>query len=380
VTAHDVIVIGLGGVGSAAAMHLAGRGLRVLGLDRFTPPHDLGSSHGHTRIIRRTYFEHADYVPLIERAYALWSELEAEVGERLLHAIGLVQVGPADGEVVAGVLASAAQHRLAVERLSAAELRARYPSLAPGPDDVAVLEPGAGYLLVERCVAAHLEVARRRGVRLELGRTVTGWRPDGDGVVVATDGGEHRAGALAICGGPWASSLVADLGLPLEVRRKPLFWFAAGPALHADHGFPCWLFETADGTYYGTPALDARGLKAGEHTGGEPVLDPLAIDRGRREGDEARVRRFLAGHLPGAAGPVTDHAVCMYTMTPDGHFVVDRHPAYPRVALVAGLSGHGFKMVSALGEAVSDLLVDGRTRVPTGLLALGRAALYAAPR
>lgn len=372
---YDAIVIGTGGVGSAALMHLALRGAKVLGLDRFPPAHDRGSSHGQTRIIRQAYFEHVDYVPLLLRAYALWEELEQRVGEQLYFPVGLVEAGPESGVVVAGVLAAAARHNLPIERLTPGEVHARWPGLSVPDDFAAVFEPRAGYLLVEACVRAHLSAAEGAGAELRTGIAVQSWQPDGSGVAVQTDAGRFSADRLVIAAGAWAGDLVSQLGVRLTVRRKPLFWYEADPRRYGPPAsFPTFFYELPGGTFYGFPQIDEHGLKVAEHSGGNAVTDPLTVDRAVHAADQQRVEAFLTQHLPGVSRRLTGHAVCLYTMSPDEHFIVDRHPDFPQVSFAAGLSGHGFKFTTVLGEALAGLSLDGRTNAPIGFLTLRRFA------
>ena len=375
---YDVIVAGTGGVGSAALFHLARRGVKVLGLDRFPPGHDRGSSHGHTRLIRQAYFEHADYVPLVLRSYELWAELEALRGQKLYHEVGLLEVGPADGEVVPGVLRAAEQHGLEVEQLTGEQVERRFPGFRAPTPLVGVFERRAGYLHVEECVVAHVEAALALGAELRTGEEVRAWEPDDDGVRVATDRESYLADRLVIAAGPWAGQLLAELGIPLVVRRKPQFWFRPrDKAYRVERGCPGFLFETPAGFYYGFPQLDDGGVKAAEHSGGAVVADPLTVNRDLDPADVSLVRAFLSAHLPGVSHELLHHAVCMYTLTPDQHFVVDVHPQHRQVAFVAGLSGHGFKFTPVLGEALADLALNGRTSLPIGFLSATRPALQA---
>jgi len=376
VASYDAIVLGVGGVGSAAAWHMARRGARVLALDRFAPGHDRGSSHGQTRLIRQAYYEHPDYVPLVLRAFELWRELEQLTGETLYHQIGLVQIGPEDGEVVRGVRASAREHGLSIEEYSASESRRRFPAFELPDSFRAVYEARAGYLLVEDCVRAHAAQAIAQGAELRVDETIRSWRADGSGVVVETEGESIRAGRLVIAVGAWAGQLLGELGVPFEIRRKPLYWYeASDPLLRADQGCPAFLYDLPQGCFYGVPRIDELGIKVAQHTGGRVVLDPLAVDRDLDVEDERAVAQFVRAFLPRASTHRTAHAVCMYTMTPDCHFVVDRHPAHAQVVFAAGLSGHGFKFTNVLGEALADLALDGATRLPIGFLSLERPAL-----
>lgn len=380
-TRYDVIVLGTGGVGSAATYHAARRGLKTLGIDRHHPPHDRGSSHGQTRVIRQAYFEHPDYVPLVLRAYELWRDLERETGQELLTVTGLLQAGPGAGSVLAGVRASARQHGLAVEELSASAAALQFPGVRIPDDWSCAFEPAAGYLRVEQCVEAHLSAAQRHGAELIFDEPVCSWQPDGAGVCLRTERQTLYADRLIVAAGPWAASLLANLGVPLVVRRKPLFWYATqGDQYRADRGFPCFLFERPEGIFYGFPELSAADgasgrLKLAEHTGGRTVDDPAAVDRDIDHGERQRVERFLAQHLPGVSRRMVDHRVCLYTMSPDEHFLLDRVPACPQAAFAAGLSGHGFKFASVLGEALVDVACDGASSAPVEFLGLSRLGL-----
>jgi sarcosine oxidase len=357
---YDAIVLGVGGVGSAALDHLSRRGLRVLGIEQFELAHDRGSSHGQTRLIRQSYFEHPDYVPLVQRAFAGWNELESISGETLYHEVGLVQIGRPDGVVIRGVRASAALHQLPIENLSAREAEARFPGLRVGDDCEAVYETRAGYLLVERCVAAHTLAAMRRDATLHTGETVRSWTAKGGSVEVETDRGKYAADRLVITAGAWAGTLLTDLGIPLEVRRKPLYWFRTSSDVYrADGGFPGFLFDLPGGCFYGFPQIDEASLKVAEHSGGRVVSDPLTVDRQIDTVDQGRVADFVKHHLTSASTECVQHVVCMYTMSPDEHLILDRHPRFPQVSFAAGLSGHGFKFAGVLGEELARLACEG---------------------
>jgi sarcosine oxidase len=378
IPAFDVIVLGVGGVGSAALDQLARRGLRVLGLDRFPPGHDRGSSHGRTRLIRQAYFEHPDYVPLLRRAYELWADLSARSGKTLYHQVGVLQAGRPNGTVVPGVLASARQHGLDVEELSEGEITARFPGLRVPPPLVAVFERRAGYLDVEDCVREAARQAVDHGATLQIGESVRGWKVEGSGVAVETDRGTYRANSLIVSAGAWAGTLLADLGIRFQVVRKSLYWYAAPERLYSPaHGFPGFLYETDRGSFYGFPRIDDEGLKSAEHSGGIPVSDPLRVDRNPDPGETIRVEQFLAEYLPEVTPEPLRFGTCLYTLSPDGHFVVDRHPEHPQVVFAAGLSGHGFKFTTVLGEVLADLAAHGSTRLPIGFLSCQRSALAA---
>lgn len=371
---YDAIVLGAGGIGSAAIYHLAARGARVLGIDRFHPPHDRGSSHGQSRVIRQAYFEHPDYVPLLLESYHEWHELEARTNRKLFHQIGLIQAGPADGAVVPGVLRAAAEHDLTVEQLTARQIERRWPGLKL-PDGLSgVFEPKAGYLLVEDCVRAHLDAAKTLGARLCTDTEVISWSADSREVSVRTAHDCYMAERLVIAAGAWASQWLADETIALSVRRKSLFWFATDAPDYEQGACPVYLFELPNGVFYGFPKLDERGVKFAEHTGGETVEDPLNVDRSTDANERQRLTDVLAQHLPNVSAKVTDHATCLYTMSPDEHFIVDRHPLHANVVFAAGLSGHGFKFAPVLGRALAELALNGRTNLPIDFLSRARFA------
>ncbi len=371
----DAIVIGTGGVGSAALHHFALRGLRVVGVDRFPPGHDRGSSHGATRVIRQAYFEHPDYVPLLQQAYRQWEQLEQPTGTTLLHRVGLLEIGPPDGVVLPGVRDSARRHRLDVDDLDHREVAQRFPGLRMPEGYEAVFERQAGYLLVEECVRAHVEAAVRLGATLHRA-AVRQWHSDSSGHVrVQTDQGELIASQLVIAAGAWTSPLLHDLQIPLRVLRKHLHWFSTDhPHYDVARGCPTYLYELPDGIYYGFPRIDSDGVKVGEHSGGTECTDPLNDPRGEETQDVQRVQSFVHRCLPRLTGPRIQHSVCFYTMSPDEHFIVDRHPDDPHVGFVAGLSGHGFKLTNVLAQAIVDQLCDGHTDLPVGFLSLARFA------
>lgn len=368
----DAIVIGTGGIGSATVFQLAKRGVRVLGLDRFAGAHDRGSSYGQTRMIREAYCEHPDYVPLVQRSYELWGELEAATRQQLYHEVGLLEVGPPDGMVVPGVLQSAEEHGLDVDTLDEKELHQRFPGFRLPEQSMAVFEQRAGYLLVEKCVTAQQVEAIKLGAQFRTGE-VSGWELHDDSVVVHLDT-ESIAGAhLIVTAGAWARDLLREVGVPLTVVRKPQNWFANQDLRYlAQKGCPAFLFEVPTGIFYGFPQLDPRGVKVGEHTGGVEINDLSNVGRNVDRQQRSRVQQFLSEYLPGVSGPATDHSMCLYSNSPDGHFIVDRHPAHEQISFAMGLSGHGFKFAPVLGEALADLALEGTTQLPIDFLKCDR--------
>jgi sarcosine oxidase len=373
----DVIVLGLGGMGTAAAWQLARRGLRVLGLEQFRIGHDQGSSHGHTRIIRQAYYEHPDYVPLVRRSFEGWYELEQRQGVHLLTSCPCLTLGPPDGELVTGVRRSAAEHALPVEVLSLNEVSRRHPAFrfAPECDMVGVVEHTAGFLYVDRCVVSMAEEARRLGATLLDGEAVVGWEAVSGGIVVHTTAGRHTAAKLVITAGPWAGRMLGALGVSLRVMRQVVFWMnmTDDSAFRRDQ-FPIFIADTPGGYFYGMPALDRRGVKVAQHYGAEELSGPESINRTITPADEEPVRGFVRAYLPGADREVGGSSVCIYTLTPDRHFLIDRLPGTECVSVAAGFSGHGFKFAPVVGEILADLVVFGQTQQPIELFRIGRFA------
>lgn len=365
----DVIVIGLGGVGSAAAFHLARRGQKVLGLEQHTLGHRLGSSHGETRVIRKAYFEHPDYVPLLHRSYDLWDELATLAGEELLHRAGVLLVGKPDGEVIAGSLDSARRHGIEVESLNPGQSRRRFPGFRVPDDQIAVLEPDAGFLRVERCVLAHCAAARALGADLRDGTVVEKFECRPDHVRVTIDGTTHAAPAAVLCSGAWTAQLWPDCPVRLEVRRKVSGWFPISDASEQDwRRVPAYLFDQPEGIFYGLPSQDGRTVKVAEHTGGRVVANPDREDRCVSPEELDSVGQFLSRSLPDIGISPERKSCCFYTMSPDQHFCIGRIANFEHVVGVAGLSGHGFKFTSVLGEIASELLIDGRAKLPAAFL------------
>jgi len=376
---YDVIVAGLGGMGSAAAYHLAARGERVLGLERYTPAHDRGSSHGQSRIIRLAYSEDPAYVPLVLRAYELWERLESETGEDLMTITGGLMIGPPGTRVFHGSKESAEKYDLPHEILDAAELKRRYPVFEPTPDTVALFEERAGFLRPEACVKAHLDRAASLGVDLRFEEEILSWEPTRSGVRVETASGGYEAERLVISAGAWAPRLLADLGLPLEVTRQILFWFdpKGGIEPFLSDRFPIFIWEPEDGnSFYSIPAHDGPtgGVKAAFFRADGKPADPETIDREVHDEEVEFIRSYLARYVPDLDGDFLYAKTCMYTNTPDEHFVISTHPNYPQVAIAAGFSGHGYKFCSVVGEILADLVTQGETYHPIDLFSPTRLA------
>jgi sarcosine oxidase len=361
----DVVVVGLGAMGSAALCSLARRGHRVVGIERFSPGHDLGSSHGETRIIRLGYFEHPSYVPLVQAALALWREREAQCGSTLLHVTGVLEIGAPDCTLIKGTLASSIEHMLSHEVLASGPLMRRFPAFRVPADFVGVLQPDGGFLLAEAGVHAQLALAKAGGAEIRTEQTVRGIEPRPGGVHIDIASGAIDAGAVIIAAGAWAKSLLPDL--PLRITRQVLAWFAPRePALFARERFPVFLLETPHGVYYGFPPLRdghvaPHSLKIAKHHHREQIVDPDRYDRTLSAADEAVIRSAIADYLPAADGKLLAAKTCLYTMTSDGDFILDHMPGHPQIVVASPCSGHGFKFAPVIGEILADLATRGDT-------------------
>ena len=354
---YDIILAGLGAVGSATAVHLSGRGLRVLGLDRYHPPHTMGSSHGGSRVIRETAFEHPRYVPLARRAYENWRRLEADTDTTLLHVTGVLYVGPENGALLAGTLASARQHDIKHELLDAPALAGRYPGLGDLGRAIGVLEPGAGWLDPERAVAAALRYAATRGVELRFDEPVTGWEATGELVRVTTSRGSYEANRLLLAAGAWMPELAGVAGRGLTVERQVQHWFA--PAAAAGAKLPAFIREVEEAVFYALPpaARPDGAIKVAVHHDGTATT-PETVGRDIGSEEIAATHHLLERYAPALAGAHRASAVCLYTNSADGQFVIDRHPTHRSVVVASPCSGFGFKFSSAVGEILAGLLQD----------------------
>jgi sarcosine oxidase len=378
----DAIVIGVGGMGSAACWQLARRGRKVLGLERFDIPHSMGSSHGTTRIIRLPYYEDPAYVPLLHRAYALWREAERATGETLLVTTGSLDGGPEDHELFQGALTSARLHGLEHEVLTGAQVNERFPGYRLPAASRLVFQPEGGFIASERAIVAHVRAALAEGAIIQAREQVVGWEvgSSGDGVVVRTSKGTYEAERLVITAGAWIGELVAPLANRAVPERQVLAWLQPRqPELFEPARFPVFNLQVEEGRYYGLPVYEVPGFKFGRyHHRGET----MAADDLRREvdaEDEALLRRFGERYFPAGSGSTMALRACMFTNTPDEHFVLDHHPRYRQVVLASPCSGHGYKFCSVIGEILADLATgDGRTGHDIGFLRLDRAGLAAA--
>jgi len=368
----DVIVIGLGVMGSATAYTLAKRGMRVLGIDANLPHSKLGSSHGATRATRESYFESPEYVPLARRSNELWRQLEAESNGRLLDLKGALYFAPQGHPLLTGVRLAADQHDLVVEAIDAKEAQQRYTGFSVPEGWQALREQGAGLLQAEACLDAFRDLARRHGAQLRFQTPAIKWRQEAGGVVVTLDGEEVSAGKLVLTLGPWACDRFAGLGLPLKTRRIPVVYFdTKRPEAYAPNDFSVYFWATPEGFFAGKPHFDHLGTMLLRHDAGSSA-SPDDVQRVVTDRDISEVSDFAAKYIPGLNGGIRSAYVCMYTMTPDNHFIVDQHPNMRDVTIATGFSGHGFKFAPVIGEMVADLAMNGHTNLPIGFLSLDR--------
>jgi sarcosine oxidase len=360
---YDAIVIGVGGMGSAAVYHLARRGCRVLGLEQFNIPHENGSSHGVNRIIRLAYAEHPDYVPLLRRAYDLWRELGTLSQERLLFVTGGIDAGAEDSSTVKGSLRACQIHDLPHEYLTAAELAERFPGFRLPAGMVAIYQPDGGFLLSERSIANHVLAALASGAEVHAQEKVTHWEPADGGVNVLTNRGAYWAKRLVITAGPWAASLIPSLADAAKPERQVLLWAQPlRPELFQMGAFPVFNLEAPEGRFYGSPIHTVPGFKIGKYHHRHENTNPDRVDRAIHAEDEKVLREGLRRFFPDADGPTMAMKTCLFTNSPDEHFILGLHPEIPEVTIAAGFSGHGFKFCSVVGEIMADLAMNGETR------------------
>jgi sarcosine oxidase len=371
---YAVIVIGVGGMGSATVYHLAKRGKRVLGLEQFDIPHSMGSSHGHTRIIRLAYAEEPRYVPLLRRAFTLWQETQQAFGEQLLYVTGHLDISREQDDVFSGSVRSCVEHDLRHEVLTAPELMRRFPAYQVTGDLMANYQPDGGFVLSDRGIVAHVMLAQGLGAEVHAREIVQTWEPISDGVKVITDRATYTADKLVITAGAWASKLIQPLAGNLAVpERQVMGWFQPHQPEHfALDKFPVWVMEVEEGVYYGFPVYETPGFKFGRMHHRYQTVDPNTVDRECYPEDEAVLRSFGEKYFPQGMGPTMALRTCMFTNTPDYHFILDVHPEYPQVVFAAGFSGHGYKFTPVIGEIMADLALKGKTSFDLDFLKLSR--------
>jgi sarcosine oxidase len=369
----QIAVIGLGATGSAALYQLARRGVSAIGIEQFAVGHDRGSSHGPTRVFRLAHYENASYVPLLQRAYALWRELEGIAKQQLVSLTGIIEIGLPDGELLTGTLAAAQCYSLPYEVLDAKTLMRRCPAYRLPPEYVAVLQPDGGIIEAGRAIEANIRIAKAAGALVRTGEKVLAIEPTGKSVRVKTDHAEIAVDGAIIAAGPWMNALLPDLHLPLRVTRQAVAWFEPRDAAQfsADR-FPVFLLETQHGIHYGFPNYGSMGIKISKHHHLDQVVEPDTCDRKVCAEDEAVIRAPLAQYLPGANGRLLEAQTCLYTMTPDDTFIIDRMPGFPHIVIASPCCGHGFKFSPIVGDIVADLVTRGTTAIDISQFRLDR--------
>ena len=371
---YDVIVVGLGAMGSATLRALARPGKRVLGIDQFAPPHSNGSSHGRTRIIRAAYYEHPGYVPLVRRAYDLWRELGRSSGKTLYVKTRGLSIGPEDGVLVRGARLAAEKFRIPHRVLSAAGVSRQFPGLQPLDDMVGVLDEHAGVLFPELCISTLLAAAMKNGAEVRRDEPVVAWEADDTGVTVRTVNGAYRGEQLVLSGGAWMRRLVPELSSVLTVERQPIHWFepASSTTDFQPSRCPVTLWEYGGGHLFYTLPDFGDGVKAGVHYEGVAV-DPDCVERKTSAAEDAQATDLLRRFMPRAKGHLRESQVCLYTNTPDLHFIIDKHAAHPgRVVVLSACSGHGFKFATVVGEIAVELLTKGSSHHDLSMFRMGR--------
>ncbi|WP_141432266.1 N-methyl-L-tryptophan oxidase [Bacillus sp. 03113] len=375
---YDVIIVGAGSMGMAAGYYLAKQGINTLLVDSFDPPHVNGSHHGDTRIIRHAYGEGREYVPLAIRAQTLWYELEKEANQKVFHQTGVLGFGPKGSAFIDEAIASANEYSLQLEILQGTEIMERWPGITLPEDYLGCFEPASGVLFSEDCIRAYRKLAIESGATLLTNTQVEDIDIHESSSTIHTASGSYSADKLIISGGAWNKKILSSLklDLPLQPKRQTVGWFESDEALYQSSVFPAFFVDMPIGIYYGFPSFDGAGLKIGRHDFGQDI-DPDTINRefGIYPEDEDYIRNFLKTHMPQAEGKINQGRVCMYTKTPDEHFIVDLHPEYSHVIIAAGFSGHGFKFASVIGEILSQLAKVGQTEHDISLFSLKRPVL-----
>ena len=381
---YDVIVIGVGSMGASACYYLAKRGAKVLGLDSQQIPNPNSSYNGNTRVIRLTYQEHPDYVPILKDSYQLWEEIQNESDEILLHKTGVLYMGFPEGNAIRGVELASQKHNLPYSKLTHNDLSKQFPQFILPEEMVGAFEPEGGYLLSELAVKTYTEQAKHNGASIITEQPVLRWSKDTNSIVVETESKKYFADQLIISAGAWSENLLNLIKLKLSVTRQVLGWVKPNQPKQFRRGdFPVWNIDPVGdnnlhGIYYGFPmsndAEEGCGLKVAWHHPGKP-MSPDAITSKVFPEDQEEILLPLRRYLPSALGPVQDIKVCKYTNSIDGHFIIDRHPESDRVHFACGFSGHGFKFSSSIGKILSELALDGQTKSSINFLSLKRFTL-----
>jgi len=382
-SSYDVIVLGVGSMGSATCYYLAKRGYKVLGLEQFDISHEFGSHAGQSRIIRKAYFEHPDYVPLLERAYQNWNDFEQETGEQLYFKTGLLYAGMSTNEIIKGVKLSASLYNIELEQLNKKDVAKRFPQFNFPNSFEILFEPNAGFLPPERCIRLYARQAIKNGTTIHTNEKVIEWKKEGDYVVVKTDRNIYQCNKLIITAGAWAGKMIPGFADKIKVTRQLVAWInPKHENLFSLNKFPCWMIGDDDkhGCYYGFPLLNTKmfgepeGLKMAHHFPAQ-VTDPDNVNRQAPGADLVNLKYCFDNYIPGVMNGIRSFKICLYANSPDENFIIDKLPGYEgSVSIACGFSGHGFKFASVVGEILADLTIDGKTNLPIGFLNANRFA------
>jgi sarcosine oxidase len=370
----DSIVIGLGAMGTAIAYQLSSHGNKVLGLERFWLNHTNGSSHGKTRIIRTAYFHNPYYVPFTKRAFELWGQVQSESGRDLIKMTGALLFGLPDSALITGGIISSKKHNIPYEILDSHEAASRFPMFQTDDDEVAFYEEGAGILFPEECIRAHATLADKSGAELHFNEPVAGWKAEDGRVEIRTGNETYTANNVIFSPGAWLTNLVPELKLPLQTERQIVFWFEpkTNQGLFTPDRMPVYVWQMKNERYYyyGVPNV-GDGVKAAKDHDGE-LTSPDQVRREVTKEDEAPVRQFVKRHIPSVDDSPASSTTCLFTNTPDGHFIIDFHPNHRNVVIVSPCSGHGFKFSSVIGEVVQQMVNDGKSKLDISLFKISR--------
>ncbi|MCM3653809.1 N-methyl-L-tryptophan oxidase [Metabacillus litoralis] len=377
----DVIIVGAGSIGMAAGYYLAKNNVKTLLIDAFDPPHVYGSHHGDTRIIRYAYGEGREYVPLALRSQELWYELEQQVNEKLFEQTGVLCFGPVGSKFVDETIASAKEFSLPFEVLSGKDIKAKWRGIEIPDDYLGCYEPTSGVLYSEEIVRAYRKLALDSGATLLTNTPVTNIEMKEDGAIVSAKDQVFSTDKLVVCAGAWSGKLLSELNLPLKPTRQTVAWFKADEDLYQSSVFPAFFVDVPEGKYYGFPSIEGAGVKLGRFDDDQPINpDDPRLEFGSFDFDEGDVRHFLKAYMLESAGKLNRGKACLFTRTPDGHFLIDQYPGHPHVMIAAGFSGHGFKFASGIGEVLCQMTMNGEAKLDLSLFSLHRDSLQSSVR
>jgi len=368
----DVLVFGVGGVGSAVLYNLAKRGVKVVGVEKFDIAHDKGSSHGETRIIRRQMFENSKYLSLVKQSYDLWSILQKEYGKKLLFQNGILIIGDKNSNILRK-LKKGGRHRLGYTVLSREEMKDLFPQFAIKENEIALYDSFGGYLKVEECIKAHISEAKKHGAKLFLNEEIEDWKEEKGFIRIKTNKREIKTKKLVITAGPWAKSELKKIGIKLKLLRKVVIWYKwPNMKKFSPEKFPVFIIIKNHARFYGFPAIGKDGIKIGEHSGGTPISNPATLNRKLNKNDQRNFIEIVNEKFPKSNRKLSKFSTCIYSLSPDGHFILDLHPKSSNVVIGAGFCGHGFKFSGVLGEILADLALEGKTKHDISIFRLNR--------